>query len=83
MTPEEREQMDRLCKTIKDEKDRARFIRLVTENQRSVGAPGKPARAELGGTEVPRPLIEPRQIHPPTAPNQAVTINYRPRRVVR
>ena len=31
MTPEEREQMDRLCKTIKDEKDRARFIRLVTE----------------------------------------------------
>ena len=31
MTPEEREEMDQLCRQIKDEKDHDKFIRLVTQ----------------------------------------------------
>jgi hypothetical protein len=31
MTPEEREQMDRLCQQIKEENDHASFMQLIAE----------------------------------------------------
>lgn len=46
MEPDEREEMNRLCRLIQEEKDPAKFAKLVDQLIALVGSPGTPTRIQ-------------------------------------